>query len=182
MRVDNKRHLGKSFNPRTHSGCDIIKRFLLSYQMSFNPRTHSGCDMAGLLERLLEDVSIHAPTRGATQFHLLRFRLHQGFNPRTHSGCDAIHKCTTIDPPGFNPRTHSGCDNTPPAEHTKQICFNPRTHSGCDFMMKDVNSSFKVSIHAPTRGATRHFVRSILILHVSIHAPTRGATAYSVIG
>ena len=39
-----------------------------------------------------------------------------------------------------------------------------------------------VSIHAPTRGATR-VVRAVkLQVHVSIHAPTRGATVLNVLG
>ena len=36
-----------------------------------------------------------------------------------------------------------------------------------------------VSIHAPTRGATVHFILFSNFVLVSIHAPTRGATAYS---
>ena len=34
----------------------------------------------------------------------------------------------------------------------------------------------RVSIHAPTRGATQQAAQASLELHVSIHAPTRGAT------
>ena len=34
-----------------------------------------------------------------------------------------------------------------------------------------------VSIHAPTRGATRYFRNGLEIIKVSIHAPTRGATS-----
>ena len=34
----------------------------------------------------------------------------------------------------------------------------------------------KVSIHAPTRGATIRNLSNLLLFGVSIHAPTRGAT------
>ena len=34
-------------------------------------------------------------------------------------------------------------------------CFNPRTHEGCDEWNIPCHSSCRVSIHAPTRGATR---------------------------
>ena len=34
------------------------------------------------------DVSIHAPTRGATDFNNDYSREDYGFNPRTHTGCD----------------------------------------------------------------------------------------------
>lgn len=34
--------------------------------------------------------------------------------------------------------------------------FNPRTHAGCDiFSAYGVNNGFKISIHAPLRGATK---------------------------
>ena len=76
------------FNPRTHVGCDLIQRFgrvhhnrfqsthprgvrhhcangfvQLSY---FNPRTHVGCDFALITDIEFTDISIHAPTWGAT--------------------------------------------------------------------------------------------------------------------
>ena len=58
---------------------------------------------------------------------------------------------------GFNPRTHTGCDhNTSPASRPCPPCFNPRTHTGCDFPPYGVGVlGDGVSIHAPTRGATR---------------------------
>ena len=35
------------------------------------------------------------------------------------------------------------------------LCFNPRTHTGCDTPNNVAAPSFAVSIHAPTRGATK---------------------------
>ena len=56
-------------------------------------------------------------------------------------------------------------------------CFNPRTHTGCDPLHKICNAKItKVSIHAPTRGATEDFICARSFGQVSIHAPTRGAT------
>ena len=34
----------------------------------------------------------------------------------------------------------------------------------------------EISIHAPTRGATQHTSAAITLYFISIHAPTRGAT------
>ena len=34
---------------------------------SFNPRTHTGCDVRQIGKEVFNVVSIHAPTRGATQ-------------------------------------------------------------------------------------------------------------------
>ena len=59
--------LYKCFNPRTHTGCDGSSPRLPLRSKCFNPRTHTGCDPAckSRLNRKFQ-VSIHAPTRGAT--------------------------------------------------------------------------------------------------------------------
>ena len=122
-------------------------------------------------------VSIHAPTRGATTRHrsqppcLDRFQSthphgvrlnwqmesdrYGGFNPRTHTGCDraALHTISTIG--GFNPRTHTGCDNDKSEIVNFMFSFNPRTHTGCDAILSTLCKAVSVSIHAPTRGATK---------------------------
>ena len=78
----------------------------------------------------------------------------------------------------FNSRTHAGCDIIRLSRRRGKTGFNSRTHAGCDFTHpRGVRLSYHVSIHAPTRGATR--VSPIVYgwdLTVSIHAPTRGAT------
>ena len=59
--------LYKCFNPRTHTGCDWFISLIINNLNCFNPRTHTGCDVR--LKRgvnYLNQVSIHAPTRGAT--------------------------------------------------------------------------------------------------------------------
>ena len=104
----------------------------------------------------------------------------------------ALYKC-------FNPRTHTGCDTTIRRPPRWSVGFNPRTHTGCDFIRFRISISSSVSIHAPTRGATRHRQKNPLRIcfnprthtgcdpqddrslgtgkRVSIHAPTRGATS-----
>ena len=87
---------------------------------------------------------------------------------------------TFYDIRGFNPRTHTGCDIPSPSAATRRSCFNPRTHTGCDchtwslirrsltfqsthphgvrharFVLNFERENIRVSIHAPTRGATR---------------------------
>ena len=91
-----------------------------------------------------------------------------------------------------------GCDPVRRTRRSAIGCFNPRTHVGCDGGERNVIPNPRVSIHAPTWGATlshapwfRHckfqsthprgvrpdvsFVLKILV-SVSIHAPTWGAT------
>ena len=64
----------------------------------------------------------------------------------------------------------------PLATSKNLACFNPRTHTGCDVLGFAQYIRFRVSIHAPTRGATDENGSIEAIQDVSIHAPTRGAT------
>jgi len=57
--------------------------------ISFNPRTREGCDLLHMLNRRsIDNVSIHAPARGATQMFLVLHNHLYSFNPRTREGCD----------------------------------------------------------------------------------------------
>ena len=123
----------------------------------------------------LNIVSIHAPTRGATlNPNVLTFKF----------------KFQSTHPHGVR--------HIQRLDITSCQCFNPRTHTGCDAGIMPMGYMDKVSIHAPTRGATPfnasnavarsfqsthpHGVRQRLlrgfreVADVSIHAPTRGAT------
>ena len=55
------------FNPRTHVGCDLQKFAVPLQCQHFNPRTHVGCDLDRLGLDSQQDISIHAPTWGATR-------------------------------------------------------------------------------------------------------------------
>ena len=163
----------------------------------FNPRTHAGCDLRPVGLRLGGDVSIHAPTRGATAAVVAGVggsvvSIHAPTRGATPSRC----RCR------------------------RERRFNPRTHAGCDAESSSGIADVAVSIHAPTRGATamvrtygesglfqsthprgvRHDARDgfahfgrfqsthprgvrhspsacfRILNSVSIHAPTRGAT------
>ena len=54
--------------------------------------------------------------------------------------------------------------------------FNPRSYKRSDDMQTIVNNFDRLSIHAPTRGATKAIARPSVVKMLSIHAPTRGAT------
>ena len=57
---------GTCFNPRTHEGCDQTDANGNTVGTGFNPRTHEGCDERIELHPAGENVSIHAPMKGAT--------------------------------------------------------------------------------------------------------------------
>ena len=104
-----------------------------------------------------EEVSIHAPTRGATRVCRTGKTEDASFNPRTHTGCDYINFVPSFVLGQFQ-STH------PHGVRHKLLVIPPCCH---------------VSIHAPTRGATADFVFGLWASNVSIHAPTRGATSLS---
>ena len=101
-------------------------------------------------------ISIHAPTRGATaQFanakSVLAFQSTLPRGERLNLWYDGNR---TKD---FNPRSHEGSDigNT----DIKSIGddFNPRSHEGSDVELVKRYEHVAISIHAPTRGATKFF-------------------------
>ena len=57
----------KGFNPRAHAGRDGVLHRIHSRVERFNPRAHAGRDLCGNKLHIRLFVSIHAPTRGATE-------------------------------------------------------------------------------------------------------------------
>ena len=122
-----------------------------------------------------EHVSIHAPTRGATERFLLVIILimFQSTPPREGRPYVLSNKLRDLlfqsTPPregrrnnkviiivsnGFNPRPHARGDVGVKWFRTESISFNPRPHARGDVPPVEVPRDSKVSIHAPTRGAT----------------------------
>ena len=76
-----------SFNPRTHTGCDLADMGSLRRCNSFNPRTHTGCDpMAQQLCKRTKFQSTHP--HGVRRNAAACLEWGRCFNPRTHTGCD----------------------------------------------------------------------------------------------
>ena len=100
----------RSFNPHTHTGCDVILIYKNTITKSFNPHTHTGCDILKSPERLQYYVSIHTPIQGVTSLLLWclaskSVSIHTPIQGVTHRGC----RCEEGGW-GFNPHTHTGCD------------------------------------------------------------------------
>ena len=63
----------QGFNPRTYERCDFLSLVCSNSAKCFNPRTYERCDTLDAQSILtMQAVSIHAPTRGATQPYHLR--------------------------------------------------------------------------------------------------------------
>src|SRR4051812_6159680 len=57
-------------------------------------------------------------------------------------------------PDRFNPRAHAGRDEQWSTPARCAFCFNPRAHAGRDLSPALLLDALRVSLHAPTRGAT----------------------------
>ena len=102
-------------------------------------------------------VSIHAPTRGATDSDNTSAEVKPVSIHAPTRGATNCFSSACYLPSCFNPRTHEGCDRSIFHLRCQLQRFNPRTHEGCDASsFKDDVSAHVVSIHAPTRGATLH--------------------------
>ena len=99
----------------------------------FNPRSHEGSDSQCCTKYPINQISIHAPTRGATLLNFWICVIPIDFNPRSHEGSDQgqmlIRSSESIfqstlprgERPGvsyrffvlgyFNPRSHEGSDS-----------------------------------------------------------------------
>ena len=77
------------FNPRTHVGCDAaIFNHKDQTQISIHAPTW-GATSDDKRQECGQDISIHAPTWGATILNLFLLFRQKYFNPRTHVGCDS---------------------------------------------------------------------------------------------
>ena len=102
-----------NFNPRSHAGSDYYSRISLSYPSYFNPRSHAGSDELHGTSNFTIEISIHAPTRGATQAcRPVISRVGISIHAPTRGATFA-----TVSPPVlflcFNPRSHAGSDISP---------------------------------------------------------------------
>ena len=143
-------------------------------------------------------ISIHAPTRGATngenrykRIKQFQYTLPRGERPIASVDWYQIGQFQSTLPRGerrkrsqagtiphdFNPRSHEGSDPVCLCSPNHPRYFNPRSHEGSDCSASVcVLRSIIISIHAPTRGATYRNRIQYIICRISIHAPTRGAT------
>ena len=128
--------------------------------------------------RRKKDISIHAPTRGATPHRggleeAMRISIHAPTRGATYTHAPPLTK-TSIS---IHAPTRGATVELRKPRRSRHN-FNPRSHKGSDGVFCWLHEQQgKISIHAPTRGAT--ILRHELIhafLYISIHAPTRGAT------
>ena len=126
-------------------------------------------------------ISIHAPTRGATQ-GCCQGQPGEHFNPRSHERSDFDrYTVDTIYRISIHAPTR-GATAVSLRSTMATLDFNPRSHERSDGYHRGLRTRRRISIHAPTRGATmKVYKNKIVIWGISIHAPTRGATVLAVL-
>ena len=114
------------------------------------------------MHRCLQEISIHAPTRGATScspFSLTSSEF-QSTLPRGERRHQKFLK-EVFD--NFNPRSHEGSDTDTHCPRITTENFNPRSHEGSDKLYHNSHNKAVISIHAPMRGATSMSLTQICI-------------------
>ena len=171
--------------------------FVTAFMPYFNPRSHERSDCDNFRLAMWQIISIHAPTRGATHmpWQHMHSLLFQSTLPR-----EERHMTVQLHP------HRRRFQSTLPREERPSLYllgahlhnFNPRSHERSDSQQSELITMLRISIHAPTRGATqvvvarviyrfnfnprshersdRQNIVKITIIMISIHAPTRGAT------
>ena len=141
------------FNSRAHGGRDRPSPTRGTGTSRFNSRAHGGRDRERLDGMSVGFVSIHAPTGGATRrAHTLWSRgVFQFTRPRgARLGCQQSHDVLL----SFNSRAHGGRDSMYSYPSAAIPRFNSRAHGGRDRYGDVARLMRRVSIHAPTGGAT----------------------------
>ena len=122
------------------------------------------------------EISIHAPTRGATQhagdtFEVTKISIHAP----TRGATVGSNKPTQLQK--FQSTLPREERQSGSRRSTKCSDFNPRSHERSDvYQGENLTPVIRISIHAPTRGATNMDILQNKFNEISIHAPTRGAT------
>ncbi len=169
----------QSTRPRAHAGRDLRRLPRLHRQHRFqSTRPRGARRRQQALSLRYRDVSIHAPTRGATFTSALAWRLAAVSIHAPTRGATMSADMTIAIPSGFNPRAHAGRDRSATAVSVATGCFNPRAHAGRDRWSISTASGFGWFQSTRPRGARPAANgQQETPTDVSIHAPTRGATS-----
>ena len=122
-------------------------------------------------------ISIHAPTRGATKlrYRALKGNIFQSTLPREERRCRSSVMCSIKY---FNPRSHERSDKKITYQLISVRYFNPRSHERSDDQ-QPVHSLSVIYFNPRSheRSDSSAVTQPSYLLFISIHAPTRGATS-----
>ena len=144
------------FNPRSHERSDQNRQHTLTVcsifqstlpreerqlwrgsdivHNNFNPRSHERSDtLTQNLEGYLQ-ISIHAPTRGATECRAVHAEVWH-FNPRSHERSDKFQQIHLLIIAKFQSTLPREERPEPDAPTINPIYFNPRSHERSDLLV-----------------------------------------------
>ena len=149
-----------NFNPHSHEGSDVILYPFPACYRYFNPHSHEGSDDHPLLSSAgTDNISIHTPTKGATQTpNLARYSvLFQSTLPRRERlMCVLLRVCLAII------SIHTPTKGATPLELMTVLIiydFNPHSHEGSDCLVNlstCVSSPFQSTLPRRERPQNRY--------------------------
>ena len=132
MQSRRRRNVRQHFNPRSHEGSDIrIYRIYSDKHISIHAPTR-GATEEQRLKACLERIFQSTLPRGERRFYEYSGRNRRNFNPRSPEGSDARICVPLLHRRYFNPRSHEGSDGDAAGGTCKVQDFNPRSHEGSD--------------------------------------------------
>ena len=131
------------FNPRSREGSDKHTHDTESNNDISIHAPAKGATHTGQKVMLLSFISIHAPAKGATGFRCPPRRCLSYFNPRSREGSDANSLKSMANIANFNPRSREGSDRTDSKTQMEYLNFNPRSREGSDNRSAGMSSRTK---------------------------------------
>ena len=106
--------------------------YFLYSGMNFNPRSYKRSDSFSNSFSMLLFISIHAPTRGATNQAWIRAFGNSYFNPRSYKRSDHFLAFSHRIVVNFNPRSYKRSDGWACILAITVLNFNPRSYKRSD--------------------------------------------------
>ena len=129
------------------------------------------------LDKATANISIHAPTRGATVVFSADAPDYSISIHAPTRGATVARVYSGVQPYYFNPRSHEGSDYRFLKGSRSGYYFNPRSHEGSDDRVQCILCAITQFQSTLPRGERQCRLKyEIEQAEISIHAPTRGAT------
>ena len=141
--------IGTHFNPRSHERSDSDEEAEITmYGISIHAPTRGATEL-GEVQKIHGTISIHAPTRGAT-FHGTRSPAHTRGFQSTLPREERRDISTAVDASRyFNPRSHERSDADLPVFTPEQLRFQstlPREERRCGWCRRRLSSEFQSTL------------------------------------
>ena len=144
----------------------------------FNPRSREGSDFTCRLKGSCINISIRAPTRGATIIGML-LTLSSRFQSALPRGERLVSVQIVILQLKISIRAPARGATLPPFPHSRPYVISIRAPArGATYAYRMYQTDTEISIRAPARGATQPLCCRGCKIRISIRAPARGATIF----